>query len=128
MGNEKDRQRSSILVVEDDVTIADLVQLHLRREGYDVAVAHDCASARADLEANERDLVLLDLQLPDGDGLDVLRWLRARDPVVAVVVCTGQEGKVVQARDLGANDFVTKPFRPRELLARIRLVLRSETA
>lgn len=113
------------LVVEDDVTIAELVARVLRPEGFIVTVTHDCASARAAIEEVEHDVVFVDLKLPDGDGLDLLAWFKEQDHRGAVIVMTAfrQEDKALRAYDLGAQDFVAKPFKPRELLTRARHVI-----
>ncbi len=120
------RPPESVLVIEDDASIAELLRIVLERRGYNVSVTSDCASATAILGTSVPELILLDLMLPDGDGLEVLRWLR--DDVgsaVPVVVLTGfrQEEKALRAFDLGAADFISTPFRPRELVARIQRVL-----
>ena len=123
---ESQRANRSVLIVEDDETLASLLELYLKREDFRVAVARTCAAAQRALEAESRDLILLDLNLPDGDGLDVLRWVRERDDRTVVIVLTSfrQEEKGTLAFDLGAADFVSKPFRPRELLARVRHTMR----
>ena len=111
-----------ILVVEDEDAIAEPLVTGLRREGFDVARA---ATAAAALSAGETDLVLLDLRLPDGDGLDVCRALRSRSDVpIIVVTARGEESDRVVGLELGADDYVVKPFGLRELIARIRAVTR----
>jgi DNA-binding response OmpR family regulator len=116
---------ATVLVVEDDVHIAELIQVMLAREEIDVSIAPDCATAKEALRATTRDLVLLDLKLPDGSGLDLLRWLRAHNAADAVIVMTAfrQEEQALRAYELGASDFVSKPFRPRELVARVKHAL-----
>ena len=112
-----------ILVVEDEDAIADPLVDGLRREGYDVARAATGADALAD--SHHPDLVLLDLRLPDIDGLDVCRALRERSPVpIIVVTARGEESDRVVGLELGADDYVVKPFGVRELIARIRAVTR----
>ena len=111
-----------LLVVEDDPTIAEPLQRGLMREGFDVDLAGTGAEA---LAAGECDLVLLDLGLPDIDGRDVCRQLRARSGIpIIVVTARGDEIDRVILLELGADDYVVKPFGFRELLARIRAVLR----
>ena len=111
-----------VLVVEDDESIAEPLVVGLRREGFDVSRA---ATAAAALEADTSDVVLLDLRLPDGDGLDVCRELRARSDVpIIVVTARGEESDRVAGLELGADDYVVKPFGLRELIARIRAVTR----
>jgi two-component system response regulator RegX3 len=111
-----------ILLVEDEDTIADPLADGLRREGFDVERA---ATGAAALEAAPADLVLLDLRLPDTDGLDVCRRLRERSDVpIIVVTARGEEADRVVGLELGADDYVVKPFGLRELIARIRAVTR----
>jgi DNA-binding response OmpR family regulator len=111
-----------VLVVEDEEAIAEPLAEGLRREGFAVTVAGTAAEA---LAAAETDVVLLDLRLPDGDGLDVCRELRARSDVpIIVVTARGEEVDRVVGLELGADDYVVKPFGIRELIARIRAVTR----
>jgi two-component system KDP operon response regulator KdpE len=119
-----------ILIVDDEPNIVATVSPLLRARGYDVSSA---TSGRAGLEAVDRDkpdLVVLDLGLPDVDGIDVCRKMRQGSNVPIVVLSArGAEGDKVAALDAGADDYVTKPFGPEELLARIRAALRrSDTA
>ena len=113
--------------MEDDQTIADQVERALRREGF--AVEH-VASGGAALAAAPADVVLLDLGLPDLDGLVVCRELRARRPDMAIIVVTARSAELdrVTLLELGADDYVVKPFGLRELVARIRAVLRRTAA
>jgi two-component system response regulator RegX3 len=111
-----------ILVVEDEDAIADPLVAGLRREGYDVSRV---ATGEGALEAAPADLVLLDLRLPDIDGLDVCRQLRERSRVpIIVVTARGEESDRVVGLELGADDYVVKPYGLRELIARIRAVTR----
>jgi two-component system, OmpR family, response regulator RegX3 len=111
-----------ILVVEDEDAIAEPLVTGLRREGFDVTRAATAADA---LRADASDVVLLDLRLPDGDGLDVCRELRSRSDVpIIVVTARGEESDRVVGLELGADDYVVKPFGLRELIARIRAVTR----
>jgi DNA-binding response OmpR family regulator len=111
-----------ILLVEDENAIAEPLAEGLRREGFAVERAATAAEA---LAAGEADLVLLDLRLPDGDGLDVCRSLRERSDVpIIVVTARGEEADRVVGLELGADDYVVKPFGLRELVARIRAVSR----
>jgi DNA-binding response OmpR family regulator len=110
------------MVVEDDDSIAEPLEEGLRREGFTV---HRVATAAAALEAEPGDLVLLDLGLPDGDGLDVCRALRRRSDIpIIVITARGEEVDRVVGLELGADDYVVKPFGFRELVARMRAVLR----
>jgi DNA-binding response OmpR family regulator len=111
-----------ILVVEDEDSIADPLVAGLRREGYDVSRV---ATGEGALEASPTDLVLLDLRLPDIDGLDVCRQLRERSRVpIIVLTARGEEADRVVGLELGADDYVIKPYGLRELIARIRAVTR----
>jgi DNA-binding response OmpR family regulator len=111
-----------ILVVEDEDAIADPLVAGLRREGYDVSRV---ATGEDALEASPSDLVLLDLRLPDIDGFDVCRRLRERSRVpIIVLTARGEEADRVVGLELGADDYVVKPYGLRELIARIRAVTR----
>jgi DNA-binding response OmpR family regulator len=117
-----------IVLVEDDADLAFTIALNLRREGWSVESFTSGAAALEHIRANQRDLVLLDLNLPDVDGLSVCRELR-RDPATAalpIIMVTARvnEGDRLLGFDLGADDYVTKPFSVRELVARIRALLR----
>ena len=116
---------SSMLVVEDDEAIAEVVAYQLKREGHTVAVASDGVQALERLKGDPIDLVILDLMLPRLSGLEVLRVLR-RDSTTPVIVVSARDGDAdqVAALDLGADDYVTKPFSVRQLLARVAAVLR----
>ncbi|HET9496671.1 MAG TPA: response regulator transcription factor [Chloroflexia bacterium] len=113
-----------ILVVDDDRKTVDLIKLYLEKDGYRVQVAYDGHQA---LEMSRRgpDLIVLDLMLPAVDGLDVCRILRAesRVPVIMLTARTTEEDRLA-GLDTGADDYITKPFSPRELVARVRAVLR----
>lgn len=114
-----------ILLVEDDRTIAVGLIYALEQEGYAVQHAPNAAQGRAAVETAAFDLALLDLMLPDGSGYDICRALREKGdtPVIMLTACD-DEGNVVMGLEMGADDYVTKPFRIRELMARIKNVLR----
>src|SRR5215470_4136231 len=114
-----------ILVVDDDRKTVDLLKLYLEKDGYQVLVAHDGRQALELARQKRPDLVLLDLMLPNVEGLDVCRILRAeaRTPIIMLTARTTEDDKLL-GLDLGADDYITKPFSPRELLARVRAVLR----
>ena len=119
---------SRVLIVEDEPDIRELVVHHLKREGYQVSAAASGEEALRQVQAVPPDLVLLDLMMPAMDGLEVCRRLR-QDPVTAslpIVMLTakGDEVDRVLGLELGADDYVVKPFSPKELLARVRAVLR----
>lgn len=116
---------SKILVVDDDRKTVDLIKLYLEKDGYRVLVAHDGRQALELARQRGPDLIVLDLMLPQMDGLDVCRILRAESkvPIIMLTARTTEEDKLF-GLDLGADDYVSKPFSPRELLARVRAVLR----
>lgn len=115
-----------ILVAEDNKTLADGLAAVLRASGYAVDVVHDGVSAEAVATSTEFDLVILDLNLPEMDGLEVLRSLRARRSSSAVLILTarGAMDERVKGLDLGADDYMSKPFDVPELEARVRVLLR----
>jgi len=117
---------AEILLVEDDPTIGRSLEQALTAEGYEVTLATDAAHARAAFDHGLPDLVLLDLGLPDADGVDLCRELRMNAPDASIVVLTArqEEADIVVGLDAGADDYITKPFRLAELLARIRAHLR----
>jgi len=114
-----------ILVVEDEESFSDPLSYLLRREGYEVAVADDGPAALDEFDRNGADLVLLDLMLPGLPGTEVCRQIRTRSKV-PVIMLTAKDGEIdkVVGLELGADDYVTKPYSSRELVARIRAVLR----
>ncbi|MEU0559920.1 response regulator transcription factor [Dactylosporangium maewongense] len=115
-----------VLVVDDDPTVSDVVRRYLEREGFTVALAGDGRQALDSYDAERPDLVVLDLMLPGIDGLEVCRRLRAQDRTLPVIMLTalGEESDRVLGLELGADDYVTKPFSPRELVLRVQSVLR----
>ncbi len=114
-----------VLVVDDDDTILTLLRSYLTREGFEVKEAADGEAALAAARTFRPDVVVLDVLLPGLDGLEVLRRLRAEtDPYVILLTAKTEEADRVVGLELGADDYVTKPFSPRELVARIRAVLR----
>ena len=114
-----------VLVVDDDVKTVELVKLYLNRDGYRVLTAYDGIEALRLAREGRLDLIVLDLMLPGIDGLEVCRTLRAESdvPIIMLTAKTTDHDKLT-GLDLGADDYVTKPFSPRELAARIRTVLR----
>lgn len=114
-----------ILVIEDDVLLGEIIRDELTRSGYQVHVAGDGAQGLAEFTRREPDLVLLDLILPDRNGFAILSDIRAISSVPVVILTSRDLGEEkVTGLDLGADDYITKPFRPDELLARIRARLR----
>ncbi len=115
----------TVLVVEDEQPIADIVEMYLKQGGFRARIAATGAEAKKQLDDPGIDVVLLDLTLPDADGVDLLREIRARRPIpVIMVTARGSEADRILGLELGADDYVTKPFSPRELVARVRAVLR----
>jgi len=114
-----------VLVVDDDVKTVELVRLYLDRDGYQVLTAYDGVEALRLARESRPDLIVLDLMLPDIDGLEVCRTLRHESdvPVIMLTARTTDQDKLT-GLDLGADDYVTKPFSPKELAARVRAVLR----
>ena len=114
-----------VLVVDDDAKTVELVKLYLNRDGYRVLTAHDGIEALRLAREGHPDLIVLDLMLPGIDGLEVCRTLRDESdvPIIMLTAKTTDQDKLT-GLDLGADDYVTKPFSPRELAARVRTVLR----
>ncbi|MCB0925527.1 MAG: response regulator transcription factor, partial [Mycobacterium sp.] len=114
-----------VLIVEDEESLADPLAYLLRKEGFEVAAAADGPSALAEFDRAGADIVLLDLMLPGMSGTDVCKQLRARS-AVPVIMVTARDSEIdkVLGLELGADDYVTKPYSARELIARIRAVLR----
>ena len=120
-----DEGRSRILVVDDDATVSEIVARYLERDGYAVETVADGRVALERALAEPPDLVVLDLMLPGMDGLDVCRRLRALAPVpIVILTARGQEADRIVGLELGADDYVSKPFSTKELVARVRAVLR----
>jgi len=117
--------RRSVLVVDDDPKLVELLRVYLERDGYRVRTAADGRQALEALRDGQPDLLILDLMLPEVDGLEVCRVVRAQMdiPIVMLTAKTTERDKII-GLDLGADDYVTKPFSPGELLARVRAHLR----
>jgi DNA-binding response OmpR family regulator len=119
-------QRGLVLVVEDESTIADLLRLYLSREGFGVHVERDGRAGLAAARSLSPVAIILDVGLPEIDGTEVCRRLRADDDWVPVLFCTARDDEIdrVLGLELGADDYITKPFSPREVVARVKSVLR----
>jgi two-component system, OmpR family, response regulator ResD len=114
-----------VLVVDDEPMVREVLARYLEQEGFAVDLAEDGEQALAAYEAATPDLVLLDLMLPRVDGLEVFRRMRERQPVAVIMLTArGEETDRVVGLELGADDYVTKPFSPREVVARVKAVLR----
>jgi two-component system phosphate regulon response regulator PhoB len=117
-----------ILIVEDEPAIREMIAFHLARAGYETLVASDCREAREQIADNRPDLALVDWMLPDSSGLELTRMLK-RDPnyedlAIIMLTARAEERDKVSGLEGGADDYITKPFSPRELVARIQAVLR----
>jgi DNA-binding response OmpR family regulator len=126
MSVSKPKPTWSLLVIEDDALICNLLRTILEHRGYVVEFAETYAAGAAAIEATKPRMIILDLALPDGDGLDLLRHLREdlhrTDPVLVLTAFSGEE-EFAQAFECGVSDFVTKPFAPRELGDRVERAL-----
>ena len=121
----KDKKKKKILLVEDEKTLAKVLKFNLEKEGFHVAVAYDGEEALVAVSGEEPDLIVLDLMLPKIDGYEVCRRIR-RDSDVPIIMLTarGEDIDKILGLELGADDYMTKPFNTRELLARIKAILR----
>ena len=116
---------ATVLVVDDEPIVREVVVRYLRRDGFRTLEAGDGETARALVERERPDLVVLDLMLPGADGLAICRWIRSRSTLpVIMLTARGDEADRIVGLELGADDYVTKPFSPRELATRVRTVLR----
>ena len=116
---------ATVLVVDDEPIVREVVVRYLEREGYATLETGDGDDARALVEREAPDLVVLDVMLPGTDGLELCRWIRSRSELpVIMLTARGEEADRIVGLELGADDYVTKPFSPRELAARVRTVLR----
>ena len=116
----------NILMVEDDSTIAFAVKYAVEKEGFNLDIAENLENARKIVNSKEYDLILLDVMLPDGNGYEFLKQLREHDedtPVIFLTACD-EEVNIVMGLDIGGDDYITKPFRVRELISRINAILR----
>ena len=115
----------TVLVVEDEASIASFVSLYLKNAGYDVHVAENGEDALTKAESYEPSLIVLDLMLPDIDGIEVCRRLRKRSDVpILMLTARDEDVDKIIGLEVGADDYLTKPFNPRELVARVKSVLR----
>lgn len=117
-----------VLVVDDDVNICEVINMYLKSSGYETKIANDGKMAQECFVEFKPDLVLLDMMLPNIDGIDVLKWIRREwsTPVI-MLTAKGDTFDKVLALELGADDYVVKPFEPKELLARVKAVMRRYT-
>ena len=116
---------TTVLVVDDEPIVRDVVVRYLQRDGFETLVAGDGDTARELIERSQPQLVVLDVMLPGTDGLALCRWIRSRgDLPVIMLTARGEEADRIVGLELGADDYVTKPFSPRELAVRVQTVLR----
>jgi two-component system response regulator ResD len=116
---------TTILVVDDEPIVRDVIVRYLNRDGFTTLEAGDGEHARQLIETGDPSLVVLDVMLPGTDGLELCRWIRSRsDLPVIMLTARGEEADRIVGLELGADDYVTKPFSPRELAARVKTVLR----
>ncbi len=116
---------NQILVVEDEPSVGEVVSLYLRRVGYDVVTVKDGRDALEILDHDFPQLIILDLMLPNVDGWEILNWVRARSNVPIIVLTARREERDrIAGLEMGADDYITKPFSPQELVSRVRAVLR----
>jgi DNA-binding response OmpR family regulator len=128
MPDRHNERVSTVLVVDDEPIVRDVVVKYLEREGFRTLQAGNGDEARGLLEAEMPSLVVLDLMMPGTDGLALCRWIRARSDVpVIMLTALGEEADRIVGLELGADDYVTKPFSPRELAVRVKAVLRRTT-
>ncbi|MGL4731760.1 MAG: response regulator transcription factor [Clostridium sp.] len=119
---------AKVLVVDDDKNICEVIKMYLESAGYCIKTAHDGREAQENFVAFKPDLVILDVMLPYVDGMDVLKWIRkdSETPVI-MVTAKGETFDKVLGLELGADDYIVKPFEPKELIARVKAVLRRYT-
>src|SRR3954454_2548781 len=119
----------AVLVVDDEPIVRDVVARYLARSGFDALEAADGDHARRLIESEDVALVVLDVMLPGIDGFELCRWIRSRSELpVIMLTARGEETDRIVGLELGADDYVTKPFSPRELVSRVRTVLRRSGA
>ena len=124
-----DGKLGKVLVVDDDDNICEVLNMYLKSSGYDTRVVYDGKRAQEEFINYKPDLVILDVMIPSVDGIDVLKWIR-REGSTPVIMLTakGDTFDKVLALELGADDYIVKPFEPKELLARVKAVLRRYSA
>src|ERR671923_780316 len=118
----------SVLVVEDEASIASFVSLYLRNAGYEVRTATNGTDALASVQSQQPSLIVLDLMLPDIDGIEICRRIRQKSDVpILMLTARDEDVDKIIGLEVGADDYMTKPFNPRELVARVKSILRRTT-
>lgn len=116
---------SKVLIVDDDENISEVINMYLKSSGYNTRIALNGKEAQVAYEEYKPDIVLLDVMIPYVDGIDVLKWIRKKEETpVIMITAKGDTFDKVLALELGADDYIVKPFEPKELLARVKAVLR----
>jgi len=114
-----------VLIVDDDENISEVIKMYLENSGYDTKVSHNGREAQEFFVQYKPDLVLLDVMLPSVDGIDVLKWIRKQSEIpVIMLTAKGETFDKVLGLELGADDYIVKPFEPKEMVARVKAVLR----
>ncbi|MBP1743396.1 MAG: two component transcriptional regulator, winged helix family [Firmicutes bacterium] len=114
-----------VLIVDDDENISEVIKMYLENSGYDTKVSHNGREAQEFFLQYKPDLVLLDIMLPSVDGIDVLKWIRKQSEIpVIMLTAKGETFDKVLGLELGADDYIVKPFEPKEMVARVKAVLR----
>src|SRR5665647_326096 len=116
---------AKVLIVDDDENISEVIKMYLENSGYDTKVSHNGREAQEFFVQYKPDLVLLDIMLPSVDGIDVLKWIRKQSETpVIMLTAKGETFDKVLGLELGADDYIVKPFEPKEMVARVKAVLR----
>ena len=125
----KKNNMPSILILEDDITFSLMLKTWLGRKGFEVSSVSSVSDARSRIEDASFDLILSDLRLPDGDGIDLLKWIKENNFLIPLIMMTSyaEIQTAVQAIKLGASDYIAKPLNPEELLGKIKDVIKTET-
>jgi len=120
-----DGMLGKVLIVDDDINICEVIKMYLDNSGYSTKVCYDGKTVQEDFLEYKPDLVLLDIMIPHMDGVDVLKWIRKEyETPVIMITAKGETFDKVLALELGADDYIVKPFEPKELVARVKAVLR----
>lgn len=128
-GQAEDSERLKVLIADDDADLLDILEFSLQREGFEVVSARDGRQALACVATDQPDLAVLDVSMPEVDGFEVCRRLRLESSIpIIMLTARGEDEDIVLGLELGADDYVTKPYSPRELVARVRALARRSNA